>query len=239
MFALYPVEQHWWSFSDYRAVRDTVARLQATRVLEFGPGSSTLALMEGGATRIDTCEDAPDWAEVYEGRLQAKYREVVRLHRYTWADPLTIPGIDEQTYDLALVDGPLGTGRRPVVVEYCMARCAAVLVPTEDSKGAAGLRPFLREAAARRGWSIAFEETGPLSGGFALLQRPIVTVTPTPMADPWVDGTFADKRGTFEEAAPAADQVSEREEHRGPGGSSAAPRPSRGRRRGRKHQGGT
>jgi hypothetical protein len=169
-FELYPVERHWWSFNDYRAVLDTMRALKPSRVLEFGPGSSTLALIEGGATHIDTCEDDPDWAGVYEERLQAKYPEVVTLHRYAWHEPLAIKAIDAQTYDLALIDGPLGTNRRPAVVAYCLDRCRAVLAPTED--GNPGFRLELRRIAEARGLTLEIRETGPLSGGFALLTQP-------------------------------------------------------------------
>jgi hypothetical protein len=172
-FRLYPEERHWWSFNDYRAVLETMRARRPARVLEFGPGSSTLALIEGGAQRIDTCEDNPDWAQVYETRLQGKYPDLVRVVRFTMGEPLTIPEVDGQTYDLALIDGPLGTNSRQPVVRYCLDRCAAVLVPTEDGNPA--FRPFLVALAAERGWEIAIRETGPLSGGFALL-------TPKPAA---------------------------------------------------------
>ena len=165
-FKLYPEEQHWWSFQDYQAVLNTMERLQPKQVLEFGPGSSTLALIEGGAAHIDTCEDAEDWAKVYEERLQGKYPEIVKLHRYTWSDPLSIPAIDLQQYDLALVDGPLGTDRRPTVVRYCLERCRAVLAPTEDRNRT--FRATLQQIAGEYNWNIHITETGPLSGGFAL-----------------------------------------------------------------------
>jgi hypothetical protein len=166
-FRLYPEERHWWSFNDYRAVLETMRERQPKRVLEFGPGSSTLALIEGGAARIDTCEDAADWAEVYEDRLQRKFPDVVRVHRYVWADPLSIPAIDGDRYDLALIDGPRGANLRHAVVRYCLDRCTAVLVPTEDSIDRA-FRPFLLRLAAERGVAIAIRETGPHSVGFAL-----------------------------------------------------------------------
>lgn len=186
-FRLYPAERHWWSFADYGAVLDAVVARQARRILEFGPGSSTLALVEGGATWVDTCEDAPDWARVYEDRLQGKYPAIVHVHRYDFVEPLNIPAIDGQRYDLALVDGPLGTDRRPAVVEYCLDRCAAVLVPTEEKNPS--LRRALLEIARRRGWAIDIRETGPLSGAFALL-------TPGPAA--------ADRAGFHVEQSAAA-----------------------------------
>jgi hypothetical protein len=165
-FALYPEERHWWSFADYGHVLDTVRALGAKRILEFGPGSSTLALIEGGATHIDTCEDAEDWATVYEDRLQGKYPAIVHLRRYTLGEPLKIDGVGVD-YDLALIDGPRGSNSRPPVIRYAMERCAAVLVPTEDRNRT--FRAQLAEIAANAGWDIAITDTGPLSGGFALL----------------------------------------------------------------------
>lgn len=175
-FKLYPEERHWWSMNDYGAVVDAMAELRAhdfatARVLEFGPGSSTLALVEGGAETIDTCEDNPDWAQVYEARLVPRFPTPefaarIALHRYVYGDPLRIPAIDDRRYDLALIDGPLGTDHRPAVVRYALARCRAVLVPTEDKNPA--FRRMLHAIADELGWRISVAETGPLSGGFAL-----------------------------------------------------------------------
>jgi hypothetical protein len=174
-FRLYPPTRfpcNWWSASDYAAVLETMSERRPARVLEFGPGSSTLALIEGGAAHVDTCEDNPEWAEVYEERLARQFPTAddpttVTVHRYAYNLPIAIPAIDGRTYDLALIDGPHGTDSRPPVVDYCMDRCAAVLSPTEDGNPA--FRQALIAIAALRGWDITIRETGPLSGGFALL----------------------------------------------------------------------
>lgn len=169
-FALYPAEKHWWSYADYGAVLGTVRALAPRTVLEFGPGSSTLALVEGGARSIDALEDDPIWLEVHRGRLGRKFAGLVELHAYTWADPLTIPKIDDRRYDLALIDGPHDTPRRPAVLEYCLRRAAAVLIPTEDHKVASPpLRPAIAALADRYRASLEIRATGPLSGAFALL----------------------------------------------------------------------
>jgi hypothetical protein len=169
-FVLYPVAKHWWSLNDYAAVLGTVRALAARTVLEFGPGSSTLALVEGGATTIDTCEDDPKWLDVYRRRLGMKFAGVVEVRAYTWADPLTIPAIDGNRYDLALIDGPHDTPRRPVVLEYCLQRCRAVLIPTEDRKvSSPPLRPSIERLADVYRASVEIVETGPLSGAFALM----------------------------------------------------------------------
>ena len=170
-FALYPEEKHWWSMSDYGTVLDVVTSLNAKRIVEFGPGSSTLSLIEGGATHIDTYEDNPDWFGVYQERLAQRFPEIVRIHPYTWADPLDLAPAQKGKYDLALIDGPYGTLARPSVIAWCLAHSKAVLVPTEDLKPAdAGLRPYI-ESLAAQGFAIEWMETGPLSGGFALLTK--------------------------------------------------------------------
>lgn len=169
-FALYPEEKHWWSFNDYGAVLDVVRARSAKRVLEFGPGSSTLALVEGGATTIDTCEDDPKWLDVYRRRLGMKFPGIVEVRAYTWAAPLTIATVDHERYDLALIDGPHDTPRRPVVLEYCLQRCRAVLIPTEDHKvSSPPLRPHIARLGDVYRASVEIVETGALSGAFALM----------------------------------------------------------------------
>lgn len=173
-FRLFPEATHFWSLADYGAVLDVMNRLHPKTVLEFGPGSSTLALIEGGAETIDCCEDNPDWFGVYAERLAAVYPDIVKMHAYRWADPLRIPTLDGRAYDLGLVDGPFGTPQRPAAIEYALQRCAAVLVPTEEWREdkiqpEAGLRSRIAWLAWKYGRSVEIMETGPLSGAFALL----------------------------------------------------------------------
>lgn len=166
-FALYPKEQHWWSFNDYGAVVDEVARLGAKTALEFGPGSSTLALVEGGCRSVDALEDDGHWYDVYATRLAKAGRDAgarVVLHRYTWSDPVNVPAVGGMTFDVALIDGPRYTPNRVAVLLYCLERARWVILPTEE-------QPWLRETAARvaeqRGVPVVFRETGPLAGSFA------------------------------------------------------------------------
>ncbi len=170
-FRLYPEEQRWWSFNDYQAVLDAMRETGARSVVEFGPGSSTLALVEAGAERIDTCEDNPAWAEVYEERLVRRFPGQIRLHRYEWPEgaAITVPPLEGGRFDLGLIDGPLGTERRPEVLLWCLARCTWVLMPTEEFKTRAFLRPLIAEAASAAGRPVRFTETGRLSGAFALV----------------------------------------------------------------------
>jgi len=170
-FKLMKEDSHWWSLADYAQVFDVMRALRPKRVLEFGPGPSTLSLIEGGAESIDTCEDVEDWAAVWDERLVQRFPSVVSLHRYTWPDsaPLSIPGIDSLRWDLALIDGPHGTGRRPDVLRYAMARCPWVLMPAEEWNTKPVLRPLITAIAKEAGRSVDFTMTGPLSGAFALV----------------------------------------------------------------------
>lgn len=176
-FKLLKENARWWSLSDYAAVVAAMKKTKARRVLEFGPGSSTLALIEGGAESVDTCEDQEDWAKVYEERLAKRFPEpgfptVVRLHRFTWPEGalLSIPAVDGEHFDLALIDGPHGTERRPDVIRYALERCTHVLVSLEESESA---RPFLRPAVKALGKELGrpvkITETGPDAGAFALI----------------------------------------------------------------------
>lgn len=173
IFTLYPEERHWWSFNDYGAVLDAVESARAQvgpefRVLEFGPGSSTLALIEGGATAIDACEDDPHWAQVYRKRLQPRFPDVITIREYTLSTPLAIPAVDDRRYHFALIDGPRDTTRRADVIAYALERADVVMVPAE-SDGGEGLRPTIRKLARKYGRKITWRETGPLAGGFAIL----------------------------------------------------------------------
>lgn len=148
-FRLFPEELRWWSFADYGQLLAIVERFRPRRVLEFGPGGSTLALVEGGAGLVDTLEDDPAWMHVQRKRV-ADHLAVVNLHPYRHAEPLVIPGIDEQRYDLSFVDGPRETPRRPVEIAYAAERSRVVV--THDATSAP-VRDALSELQAR-GWTV-------------------------------------------------------------------------------------
>lgn len=166
-FALYPQARHFWSLQDYGAVLAVMARLKPRTVLEFGPGSSTLALVEGGAIRIDSCEDDADWMATNRKLLAAHL--AVELHAYTWADPLTITRLQDRRYDLALIDGPQDEHRRPACIEFALARSRNVMVALECAQGETFLTEACSALAAKHGRQIEMMETGPLAGAFAVL----------------------------------------------------------------------
>lgn len=171
-FSLMKEDARWWTLNDYGCVVDVTRRLNARTVLEFGPGSSTLALIEGGATLIDAMEDDDGWAEKYRARLQSVYPLIVRIHDYVWADPLHVHIAGEHLYDLALIDGPRETARRPAVVEFCLQRCASVLVPLECNEGSRLMREACQRLATETGRPLTTWTTGPLAGAFALIGPP-------------------------------------------------------------------
>lgn len=168
-FRLYQTEQHWCSFADYCAILDATIAISPRTVLEFGPGWSTLALIEGGAKAITAVEDQPYWASVTARRTAAIAPGVVSVVEYKWCDPLVVPGIaDGARFDLGLIDGPRETPRRPPVIAYCAARCDRLLVPLETD-GGEHLALFVRALAARTGRSFERLETGPLAGAYGLI----------------------------------------------------------------------
>lgn len=169
-FALYREIHPWCTEADYRTILDTVRGRQAKRVLEFGPGNSTLALIEGGAQQIDTCEASLEWMTVWRNRLEKRFAQVALYHYEILGDRLTVPvELAGKTYDLGFVDGPTRIHERPAVIRYALDRCSAVLVPTEDFETTPFLRTVVQELADARQRPVAFMETGPAAGGYALI----------------------------------------------------------------------
>lgn len=143
-----PPAAHWWTKADHDVVVSVVRRLGARHVLEFGPGTSTLSLIEGGATLIDACEDDPHWFKVHRERLAVRFPDAIRMRPYRWTALPSIVGCDSTTFDLGLVDGPKETERRPAVIVYAMERCRHVLVPLEEE--AASPRGFAKPSCGSR-----------------------------------------------------------------------------------------
>ncbi len=54
-FELYKAETPYLRFEDYGLIIEEVKRANAKTALEFGPGASTLALIESGLEHIVTC----------------------------------------------------------------------------------------------------------------------------------------------------------------------------------------
>jgi len=166
-----PATTAWWSEDDRRYVLSVMEQFRPKTVLEFGPGSSTLALIDGGATRIDACEDDPEWLAIYRERIANRYPGIVNLVFYTWSDPLVIPACDAKArYDLALIDGPLAIDKRIATIRYSLDRAARVLVPLEHPDWQTSpLFKSLTEMTALRNRNIYIDEIGPPSFAFAMV----------------------------------------------------------------------
>lgn len=126
-FRLFPADYSWWTFADYDSLLTAAERYRPRRVLEFGPGGSTLALIEAGATAIDSCEDEAEWLETYRARLGAPHRDTVRLHAFVNTDPIAIPALDGARFDLAFIDGPKRTPTRLPAIRYAQAHADVVV----------------------------------------------------------------------------------------------------------------
>lgn len=150
-FRLFPAQYRWWSFADYGQLLSIVQRFRPRRVIEFGPGGSTLALVEGGAEIVETFEDDHAWLGVQEKRLDP-HRSVVILRLYRHSEPLSIPEADDQRYDLAFVDGPRETLQRSVEIAYAAERSRVVV--THDATSAPVRDALL--ALQARGWAVEF-----------------------------------------------------------------------------------
>lgn len=166
-FRLYPHEQHWWSFADYEGLLAITERIKPRRVLEFGPGSSTLALIEGGAEIVYSCEDDRKWLDTYCGRF---VKHPVALYDYVWSDPLVVPGLkDYPKFDMSFIDGPRDTRKRVAVLEYCIAHSAVVVCPAEGPMP----NSFMANAAERitkeRGLNLEWVTTGPLTYAMGII----------------------------------------------------------------------
>lgn len=167
-FKLYERGAHWCSEADYGAIVDVVERLRPRTVLEFGPGWSTLALIEGGAGQVTTCEDDPHWADVWTRRL-GPHADQVLFIGYNRMEPFVVSALGDQRFDLGLVDGPREKIDRRPVIRFCLDRCDAVLVPLECMGGDLTLIDYVLTFKER--WHIDITETGPLAGAYALMTK--------------------------------------------------------------------
>lgn len=107
MFRFYTEERGVFTFDDYGALLAAAREANAKSILEFGPGASTLALIEAGCERIVTCEYQQPWLSAAAERL-APYPQV-DLRRYVNVSDVEVEGLArDEAFDLAFVDSPLG-----------------------------------------------------------------------------------------------------------------------------------
>ena len=106
MFKLYPRQLSTLPFIDYAFIIEEVKRLGAKTALEFGPGYTTLALIEAGVEKIVSLEDNREWAAKKREEF-APYPQVTVAH-YDNKPQVTADPIAAQEFDLAIVDAPAG-----------------------------------------------------------------------------------------------------------------------------------
>lgn len=106
MFKLYTVESGTFPFEDYRALMGFADG--ANSALEFGPGLSTLALIEAGVKHILTLEHDPEWHR--KAVEEFKPYRGVHVARYENVAPVALCEALEghPQFDLAFVDSPSG-----------------------------------------------------------------------------------------------------------------------------------
>ncbi len=103
-FDLYKTETATLRFKDYGLIIKEAHRVNAKSALEFGPGHSTLALIESGLECIVTCEHDEGWRE----KAMAKFREFPQVRVTTYLnEPVAVAEID-RNFDIAFVDSPKG-----------------------------------------------------------------------------------------------------------------------------------
>lgn len=112
MFKLYHKERTIFSFEDYAALMKLVEEIGAKRVLEFGPGISTLALIEAGVEVIDSYEYDSTFLASAQERFQAYPQVTVRRFYNASLCVVLDPPPDARRYALAFVDSPIGEGPR-------------------------------------------------------------------------------------------------------------------------------
>lgn len=105
-FALYQVQTTTFSFECYGTLIDEIRILGAKTALEFGPGYSTLALIESGLEKIVTLEHDLQWFE----KAREQFRDYPQVEIRSYKDePEAIADLKpDETFDIAVVDSPKG-----------------------------------------------------------------------------------------------------------------------------------
>jgi len=113
MFKLYTEERPTFRFQDYGTLISRVQGDGAKTALEFGPGISTLALIEAGLERVVTLEYDPEWFD----KAKERFREYPQVEvRRFWDEPEARAELEpDERFDVAFVDSPKGYKNIPGV----------------------------------------------------------------------------------------------------------------------------
>lgn len=133
--------------------------------IEFGPGNSTVAMLEGGVRRIWTFE------ENARRLMQFEPDPRVVFHTYAATDwNLSIPQINA---DIAFIDGPKGSAVYPSRLNACLAVFPLVKwIFLHDSKRDALTENILVQLGAR----VIMRH--PSDRGITMLITPLISVRP-------------------------------------------------------------
>jgi hypothetical protein len=123
MFELFKAEQNVFTFDDYGSLMRAVSG--AKRVFEFGPGASTLAMIEVGVGAIVSAECNREWRVKAEDRL----REFIDTGRveiigFTNSCPVEFDAPIVGEFDLAFVDSPVGIEARSAIRHRGQENCS-------------------------------------------------------------------------------------------------------------------
>jgi hypothetical protein len=101
-YKLYKTEQRILPFDDYGAILESAKGCKTA--LEFGPGSTTLALIEAGVEQITSYEYHAKWLAEMQKRLK-DYPQVT-IKKFDDVPVLTM--LEPVRFDIAVVDSPPG-----------------------------------------------------------------------------------------------------------------------------------
>lgn len=106
-YKLYPFDSPTFFAKDYGLLMEHAKG--AKSALEFGPGSSTLALIEAGVGRILTCEYDEGWRE----KAKEKFKDFPQVEIIPFYDEPEARADIEGQFDIAFVDSPKGYKAHP------------------------------------------------------------------------------------------------------------------------------
>jgi hypothetical protein len=133
---------------DARVIETVMHFHEVNTVLEFGPGESTRLFKKYGAYLIDTLEDN----ETYFDLLVDEFSDAIEttVFKYTPTREGRVFGLQE-SYDMAFVDGPVGTPfmSRISTVLFALQKSGLVLLHDSDRLGERQTLKYLEDHGHR------------------------------------------------------------------------------------------
>jgi hypothetical protein len=100
-------------FEDYDLIVSIVSSLKCKVALEFGPGATTLALLDAGVETVDTYEHNQLWFDRAQHSLRTfRDQQRVFVHMYKNDAKIHLPSSPRIMFDVAIVDSPVGVSKR-------------------------------------------------------------------------------------------------------------------------------